>query len=119
VQATEVLSRPTLRPVHQPGRTSTLGQLAIAGLVANAALLLVMMAAVLGEFIPPVAVFAVVGLVFAGLIATGWRWTPIPPSGTGVAIFKPTQAGTYTFYCQPHYDKATGQGMHGTLVVDP
>jgi len=271
VQATSVLPRSTLSPVERPWRVSTLGKLAMGGLVANAALLVVMMAAVIGEFIPPVAVFAAVGLVFAGLIATGWRWTPIlavlygallvlvnaegiaeslsqpvglmfqavigivglavfvliagvagaiqnyrlpagerrlpgwvggilagivgiclgmivlaglprdsaaaalnlaalnglptitvqnfdfqqhelhvkvgqtvvlrfqngdrlahtfnvdelgvetpiPPSGTGVAIFKPTQAGTYTFYRQPHYDKVSGQGMHGTLVVDP
>jgi plastocyanin len=44
---------------------------------------------------------------------------PMPVGQTGVALFKPTQPGTYTFYCTPHYDKATGQGMHGTLIVEP
>ncbi len=37
---------------------------------------------------------------------------------TSLALFKPTQAGTYTFYCAPHYNKATNQGMHGTLIVE-
>lgn len=43
---------------------------------------------------------------------------PIPVAQTGVAIFKPTKPGTYTFYCRPHYDKASGQGMKGTLIVE-
>ena len=43
---------------------------------------------------------------------------PMLPGQSGVAVFHPTQAGTYIFYCAPHYDKSTGQGMHGTLVVD-
>jgi plastocyanin len=41
------------------------------------------------------------------------------PSGEmSLALFKPTQPGTYTFYCTPHYNKATGQGMQGTLIVE-
>jgi plastocyanin len=41
------------------------------------------------------------------------------PSGkTSLALFKPTQPGTYTFYCMPHYDKVSGQGMKGTLIVE-
>jgi plastocyanin len=36
-----------------------------------------------------------------------------------LALFKPTAPGIYTFYCTPHYDKASGQGMHGTLIVEP
>ena len=43
---------------------------------------------------------------------------PIPVGQTGLAIFKPTKPGTYTFYCAPHYDKATGEGMRGTLIVE-
>lgn len=43
---------------------------------------------------------------------------PIPVGQTGLAVFKPTQPGSYTFYCAPHYDKATGEGMHGTLIVE-
>lgn len=42
------------------------------------------------------------------------------PSGKdSLALFKADKPGTYTFYCAPHYDKATGQGMHGTLIVEP
>jgi plastocyanin len=43
---------------------------------------------------------------------------PIPVGQSGLALFKPTQPGTYTFYCTPHFDKATGEGMKGTLVVE-
>ena len=43
---------------------------------------------------------------------------PIVPGDANVALFRPTQPGTYTFYCKPHYDPTTGQGMHGTLVVE-
>jgi plastocyanin len=31
----------------------------------------------------------------------------------------PTQPGTYTFYCQPHADKAAYTGMVGALIVEP
>ena len=43
---------------------------------------------------------------------------PIPAGKEGLALFKPTQPGTYTFYCTPHYDKASGEGMKGTLIVE-
>jgi plastocyanin len=43
---------------------------------------------------------------------------PIMIDEQGVALFKPTTPGTYTFYCAPHYDKQTGEGMKGTLVVE-
>ncbi len=41
----------------------------------------------------------------------------IPAGKSNVALFKPTQPGTYTFYCHPHADKAARTGMIGTLVV--
>jgi plastocyanin len=42
------------------------------------------------------------------------------PSGkAGLALFTPSTPGTYTFYCALHYDKQTGQGMKGTLIVAP
>lgn len=41
----------------------------------------------------------------------------IPVGQDGVALFRPTAPGTYTFYCAPHFDKASGQGMMGTLIV--
>ena len=44
---------------------------------------------------------------------------PMPASQSGLALFRPTTPGTYTFYCSLHYDKASGQGMKGTLVVEP
>jgi len=45
--------------------------------------------------------------------------TTIPAGKSNVALFKPTQPGTYTFYCHPHADKASRSGMVGTLVVEP
>jgi uncharacterized cupredoxin-like copper-binding protein len=42
---------------------------------------------------------------------------PLPASQNGAAVFKPTQAGTYTFYCSlPGHREA---GMVGTLIVSP
>ncbi len=38
---------------------------------------------------------------------------------SNLALFTPTQPGTYTFYCHPHADKAARAGMVGTLVVTP
>jgi plastocyanin len=43
---------------------------------------------------------------------------PIPAGKQGLALFKPTTPGTYTFYCTPHYSKETGKGMMGTLIVE-
>lgn len=43
----------------------------------------------------------------------------MPAGKSSVAIFKPTRAGTFTFYCRPHADKAAGTGMLGKLIVVP
>jgi plastocyanin len=43
---------------------------------------------------------------------------PIPAGKQGLALFKPTTPGTYTFYCTPHYSKESGEGMKGTLIVE-
>jgi plastocyanin len=43
----------------------------------------------------------------------------MPAGQNSLALFKATKPGTYTFYCTPHYNKATGEGMKGTLVVEP
>jgi plastocyanin len=45
----------------------------------------------------------------------------MPMSGNEVslALFKAPLPGSYTFYCAPHYNKDTGIGMHGTLIVEP
>jgi plastocyanin len=43
----------------------------------------------------------------------------MPAGKSNVALFKPTQPGTYTFYCRPHADKASRAGMVGTLIVEP
>ena len=45
--------------------------------------------------------------------------TLIPAGKSNVTIFKPTQPGTYTFYCRPHADKTARTGMVGTLIVVP
>jgi uncharacterized cupredoxin-like copper-binding protein len=44
----------------------------------------------------------------------------MPSSKNSLALFKTAQPGTYTFYCgiPGHYDKASGEGMHGTLIVE-
>jgi plastocyanin len=42
----------------------------------------------------------------------------MPSGNPGLALFTPTTAGTYTFYCALHYNKETGQGRKGTLIVE-
>jgi uncharacterized cupredoxin-like copper-binding protein len=44
----------------------------------------------------------------------------MPGGQSSLALFKPAAPGTYTFYCgiPGHYDKASGEGMHGTLIVE-
>jgi plastocyanin len=44
---------------------------------------------------------------------------PMPSGSHSLALFSADKPGTYTFYCAPHYDKGSGQGMHGTLIVEP
>ena len=44
---------------------------------------------------------------------------PMPAGKSSLALFTPSEPGTYTFYCSPHADKAAGTGMVGTLVVEP
>jgi hypothetical protein len=45
---------------------------------------------------------------------------PMPGHQATVAVFRaPPTPGRLPFYCGPHFDRATGHGMHGVLVVDP
>ena len=43
----------------------------------------------------------------------------MPSGNDSLALFSAAQPGRYLFYCAPHYDKASGSGMHGTLIVEP
>jgi heme/copper-type cytochrome/quinol oxidase subunit 2 len=43
----------------------------------------------------------------------------MPAGKSNLALFTPTQPGTYTFYCRPHADKVARTGMVGTLIVEP
>src|SRR5262249_14081328 len=42
----------------------------------------------------------------------------MPGGKPGLALFTPSTPGTYIFYCALHYNKQTGQGMKGTLIVE-
>ena len=44
---------------------------------------------------------------------------PMPGRATALALFTAGRPGRYVVYCAPHYDRATGQGMKATLVVEP
>lgn len=44
---------------------------------------------------------------------------PMPAGQTSLALLRVDRPGIYTFYCAPHYDKKTGRGMKGTLIVEP
>jgi heme/copper-type cytochrome/quinol oxidase subunit 2 len=43
----------------------------------------------------------------------------MPSGNDSLALFSAVQPGRYLFYCAPHYDKSSGSGMHGTLIVEP
>ena len=43
---------------------------------------------------------------------------PIPANGVGLALFRAGAPGRYVVYCAPHYDRASGQGMKATLIVE-
>ena len=43
----------------------------------------------------------------------------MPAGKSSLALFTPTEPGTYTFYCRPHADKTAKSGMVGTLMVTP
>jgi plastocyanin len=73
--ATSTAVAPRSRFARQP--VSALGKLTIAAMLGMSLLLILMMAVLIREFVPPLAVFAALPLVAAGLILTGWRWTPI------------------------------------------
>lgn len=46
---------------------------------------------------------------------------PMPSGESSLALFRATAPGVYTFYCAVpgHADKAAGEGMLGTLIVEP
>jgi plastocyanin len=43
----------------------------------------------------------------------------MPNGSESLALFTADTPGAYTFYCAPHYNKATGNSMRGTLIVEP
>jgi hypothetical protein len=43
---------------------------------------------------------------------------PVQARDVGVVTFVADTPGTYTFYCAPHYDPESGEGMQGTLIVE-
>src|SRR4051812_47118791 len=64
---------------HRFGRRplTALARLTGTMLVGLALLLTYLQAMLIGQLIPPLAVFAVLSLVIAGIVFTGWRWTPL------------------------------------------
>lgn len=46
---------------------------------------------------------------------------PMPSDQPGLALFRPAEPGTYTFYCSipGHANLEAGTGMVGTLIVEP
>jgi heme/copper-type cytochrome/quinol oxidase subunit 2 len=56
---------------------ATLGRLTVAALVGLALCFIYLQAVMIGMVIPPLAVFGVISLIVAGVVAMGWRWTPL------------------------------------------
>src|SRR5262245_38326656 len=55
---------------------ASLGRLTLLALVGLALSLAYLQAAIIGALIPPLAVFAVISLLLAGIVGVGWRWAP-------------------------------------------
>lgn len=66
---------------------SALGKITAATMVIMSAMLVYLMVAIIGQVIPPLVVFAGVGLALAAFIATGVRWAPAPAAVVAVAMF--------------------------------
>jgi heme/copper-type cytochrome/quinol oxidase subunit 2 len=56
---------------------ATLGKLTVAAVVGLGLCLGYLQAAIIGMVIPPLAVFVVLSLIIAGVVAIGWRWAPV------------------------------------------
>ena len=73
--ATAVVQAPTRTRTRTP--LAALGKLTAAALVGMGIMLVVLQAAIIGGLDPPLAVFAAVAVIAAGIVAIGWRWAPI------------------------------------------
>ena len=56
---------------------SALGKLTAAALVGVGVMLVVLQVAIIGQIIPPLAVFALLAVIAGGIVSIGWRWAPI------------------------------------------
>lgn len=66
---------------------SQLGKLTASALVAFALCFVYLQVVIAQTFVPPLAVFAVVALIIAGVVAMGWRWTPLLGATWFVLVF--------------------------------
>lgn len=64
---------------HSYSRTALAGpgKIAAAALIGIALSLVYLQIALIGQVIPPLAIFAVVALIMAGTVWAGWRWAPV------------------------------------------
>src|SRR3954467_8530529 len=56
---------------------AALGKLTVLGVVGIGLALIYLQVAMIGMIIPPLAVFAVISFVVAGMVGVGWRWAPL------------------------------------------
>lgn len=55
---------------------AALGRLTVAAMIGLGLCLAYLQAAIIGMIIPPLAVFVVLSLIIASVVAIGWRWAP-------------------------------------------
>lgn len=66
---------------------SRLGKLVVAALVAFALCFFYLQVIMAQALVPPLAVFAVLSLVIAGVVAWGWNWAPLVGAAWFVLVF--------------------------------
>ncbi len=71
----DTMMPPSVARRRQP--LAALGKLAIATLLGSAAMLVFAQVVSIGQFHPPLTVFAVIMVILAGLVASGRRWAPL------------------------------------------
>ncbi len=95
---------------------AALGKLTAVMLAGVALLLTYLQMAIIGEFVPPLAVFALVALVVAAAITAGWRW--VPALGTLVcALLLAMNSGPMLFQIMHPGDFRSFSFMAVTLPV--
>src|SRR5262245_17712936 len=81
---------------------ASLGRLTLLALVGLALCLAYLQAAIIGTLIPPLAVFAAISLLMAGIVGFGWRWAPALGALWSIFIIVGNSEGIFYNFAHPN-----------------